>query len=177
MKMSILSIVYLVLILFACLSGVQGQNATISGQNASNVAPASTEGATPSAHLSVPPENAGINSLWVKGATGLTQSTVVPSAGGNVTLLAVSPTGGNGNINFADSNGVTYTYNNFFYPNGNLTFYADTPGRHILSFYTDGKLSNSATIDVGIHTPLSIQHLITRYFPAIQYPGLYLQQQ
>ncbi len=88
------------------------------------------------------------DSLWIKGATDWSQYAAVP-VGANVSLLAISAIGGSGILNLVDANGQTYSYNYFFYPNGSrLTFYADTPGRHTMSFAVGGISSNPVVIDV-----------------------------
>lgn len=112
------------------------------------------------------PTYTGTNDLWIKGAQDWTQYAVVPQ-GATVTLLAVSPpTGGNGDLNFVDSDGQSYTYNYFFYPNRILTFHADIPGQHMLSFFVNGKLSNTVTIDVtGAYTPPSNYLPLPNYYP------------
>ena len=61
---------------------------------------------------------------------------------------ALSPKGGEGFINEIDPNGKTNNYNFYFYPASLLSFYADTPGRYVLSFVLAGKPSNQVTIDV-----------------------------
>jgi hypothetical protein len=54
-----------------------------------------------------------------------------------------------GILNLVDANGQTYSYNYFFYPNtSRLTFFADTPGRHTMSFAVGGISSNPVVIDV-----------------------------
>jgi hypothetical protein len=66
----------------------------------------------------------------------------------------MSPNGGSGYISDTHPNGQTYTFNNFFYPDSQLTFYADTPGRHTLTFGIPGDPSNPVTIDVmGSYNP------------------------
>jgi hypothetical protein len=93
------------------------------------------------------PVPAGANSLWVKGITNWTQYAAIPQ-GATVALLAVSPTGGNGTLNYVDSSGQTYSHNYFFYPISLLNFYADTIGRHMLSTDINGQSSNQVVIDV-----------------------------
>jgi hypothetical protein len=113
------------------------------------------------------PTYMGANSLWIKGATDWTQYAVVPM-GSVVQLLAIAPSSGSGTLSFVDSNGLTYSYNYFFFPNSLLTFYADIPGRHSLSFSINGKVSNQVLIDVtGTYVP-------NNYLPPTNYyPGYY----
>ncbi|MGA9099875.1 MAG: hypothetical protein WB392_13195 [Methanotrichaceae archaeon] len=95
------------------------------------------------------PTYGGSNSLWIKGSTAWSQYAIVP-VGANVQLLAISPSsGGSGLFNIVDSNGQTNSYNYFFYPNSQLTFYAGTPGQHTLTFNIGGVTSNPIVIDVA----------------------------
>jgi hypothetical protein len=109
----------------------------------------------------------GANSLWIEGATTWTQYAVVPQ-GASVSLLAISPTGGSGILNFVDSDGQTYSRKYLFYPNSQLTFYADTIGRYTLSFAINSQASNQVVIDVvgGTYTQ-------PENYPGY-YPGYYL---
>jgi hypothetical protein len=93
------------------------------------------------------PVPAGANSLWIKGIANWTQYVAVPQ-GATVAILAVSPTGGSGTLNFMDSAGQTYSRDYFFYPNSLLTFYAAAIGRHMLWFVINGQSSNQVIIDV-----------------------------
>ncbi len=108
------------------------------------------------------------NSLWIQGQTNWTQYAVVPQ-GSTVPLIAVSPMGGNGYLNFADSDGQRYRYNYFFYPYSQLTFYADIPGRHMLSFNIGSNSSNPVTIDVtGDYVPQNNYLPSASYYPGTQ---------
>jgi len=93
------------------------------------------------------PTYAGGNSLWIKGSASWTQYVAVPQ-GSSVPLLALSPKGGEGFINEIDPNGKTNNYDLYFYPVSLLSFYADIPGRYVLSFVLAGQPSNQVTIDV-----------------------------
>lgn len=121
------------------------------------------------------PTNAGI-SLWIRGATDWTQYAVIPM-GATLTLLAVSPLGGSGYLNEIRPDGTTYNSNFYFYPYSLLTFYADTVGRHILSFGINGQSSNTVIIDVsGTYMPPPNYYLSPVYYPAYYngyYPGFY----
>src|SRR5512136_380893 len=103
-------------------------------------------------YQSSPTYNTG-DTLWIKGIDGWAQYAQVP-LGALVTLVATSPNGGSGYISDTHPNGQTYTFNYFFYPESQLTWYADTPGRHTLTFTIPGDPSNPVTIDVtGTYTP------------------------
>ena len=54
------------------------------------------------------------DALWIQGSTNWTQYAVVPQ-GATVTLIAASPTGGNGYLNFIDSDGQTYRDSYYFF--------------------------------------------------------------
>jgi len=113
------------------------------------------------------------DSLWIKGSTDWSQYAVVP-VGANVTLLAISATGGSGILNLVDANGQTYSYNYFFYPNSSrLTFYADAPGRHTMSFVVGGISSNPVVIDVTGTVTMTYTPTSNYYPPTINYPGSY----
>jgi hypothetical protein len=105
-----------------------------------------------SQYQSSPTYNKG-DTLWIKGLDSWAQHAQVP-LGALVTLLAMSPNGGSGYISDTHPNGQAYTFNYFFYPDSQLTFYADTPGRHTLTFGIPGDPSNPVTIDVmGSYNP------------------------
>lgn len=113
------------------------------------------------------PANAGNSYLWIKGSTEWTQYAVVPQ-GSTVQLIAIPPTAGNGVLYFVDSDGQLYQDNYYFFPYGQMTFFADKPGRHILYFILNGKVSNTVIIDVtGTYTPPS------NYMPPRYYPNYY----
>jgi hypothetical protein len=113
------------------------------------------------------PPPAGANSLWIKGITNWTQYVAVPQ-GATVAILAVSPTGGSGTLNYMDSTGKTYSHDYFFYPNSLLTFYAATIGRHMLWFVANGQSSNQVIIDVvGTYAqPSTYPEYYSGYYPA-----------
>ena len=119
------------------------------------------------AQYAASPSYTGSSSLWVQGSTSWTQYAVVPQ-GAIVNLLAVTPTADSGYLYFTDSDGQTYTYNDFFYPYSRLTFYADIPGRHVFYFVVNGMVSNQVIIDVtGTYTPPS------NYLPPAHNPGYF----
>ena len=108
--------------------------------------------------------NAG-NSLWIKGSSNWTQYAAVP-LGSTVSLIAVSPAGGSGDLVLVDAGGQTSNYNYYFYPYSQLTFYAYKPGRHTLSFTTGGIASNTVVVDVaGVSAS-------TSSYPVAAYPGM-----
>jgi hypothetical protein len=116
-----------------------------------------------SQYQSSPTYNKG-DTLWIKGSASWAQYAQVP-LGALVTLLAMSPNGSSGFISDTHPNGQMYTFNYFFYPVSQLTFYADTPGRHMLTFGIPGDPSPPVTIDVmGSYNPP------TFYNPPILYP-------
>ncbi len=205
------------LILFACLSGVQGQyNISTVGDSSAmpDAAQANAQyaqysqyytmntGTAANTHISAPQPldmtsnmptmvyfgnqmqpvpfsqyqssstYSGSNSLWIKGATAWSQYAVVP-VGANVSLLAISPSGGSGTLNFVDSNGQTYSYNYFFYPVSQLNFYADIPGRHTVSFVIGGISSNPVVIDVTGTATMTYAPTNNYFPPASNYPGYY----
>ena len=55
------------------------------------------------------------NSLWIKGAANWTQYAAVP-LGSTVSLIAISPVSGSGDLVLTDVSGQTYNYNYYFYP-------------------------------------------------------------
>ncbi len=88
------------------------------------------------------------NSLWIKGSSNWTQYAAVP-LGSTVSLIAISPAGGSGNLVLTDAGSQISNYNYYFHPSSQLTFYAYKPGRHTLSFTTGGMASNTVMIDVA----------------------------
>ena len=90
-------------------------------------------------------------SLWIQGVRSWTQYVTVPQ-GATVPLIAISPIGGNGYLGEI-LNGLSYNSNYYFYPNSQLTFYADTIGQHTLSVNINGQPSNQVTINVIAYVP------------------------
>jgi hypothetical protein len=118
-----------------------------------------------SQYQSSPTYNTG-DTLWIKGSDSWAQHAQVP-LGALVTLIAMSPNGGSGYIADTHPNGQTYTFNYFFYPSSQLTFYADSPGRHTLIFGIPGDPSPPMDIDVmGSYNPPAF------YNPPSYYPYL-----
>ena len=93
----------------------------------------------------------GGNSLWIQGSTSWTQYAKVPQ-GSALSLLALSPTGGEGALYETYPDGKVTRSDFYFFPNSLIGFYADAPGRHVLSFVLAGQPSNQVIIDV-VSTP------------------------
>jgi len=95
----------------------------------------------------------GGNSLWIRGSTSWTQYASVPQ-GSILSLLASSPTGGEGALYETYPDGKVTRSDYYFYPTSLIGFYADTPGRHMLYFVLAGQPSNQIVIDVvGTYKP------------------------
>jgi len=121
------------------------------------------------------PASTGAISMWIQGATDWAQYAVIPQ-GATVSLLTVSPTSGSGYINEIRPDTAMYRYNFYFYPYSALNFYADTIGRHVLSFGLNGQVSNTVIIDVtGTYIPPTIDYLSSAYpgYYNGYYPGIY----
>ena len=88
------------------------------------------------------------NALWIQGATDWSQYAVVPQ-GSMVSLLAISPNEGSGNLILVDSRGQNYTIATSFIPSASLASMQMLPGRHTLSFIAGGVASNPVVIDVS----------------------------
>ncbi len=118
--------------------------------------------AIPYAQYQTYPTYTGGNSLWIQGTTSWTQYAEVPQ-GSSLSLLAITPTGGNGYLYEIDPNGEL-SKNNFYFFTGNnqIDFYADSIGQHILLFIIDGQVSNPIVIDVAPY--------VQPYIPPYQYP-------
>ncbi len=118
------------------------------------------------------PAYAGNSYLWIQGTTEWTQYAVVPQ-GAIVQLIGIPSTPGNGILYLIDADGQVYPDNYYFFPYSQMTFYADKPGRHVLYFVVNGKMSNNVIIDVtGAYTPPS-NYMPPRYpyYPSYYYPG------
>ncbi|MGD0953900.1 MAG: hypothetical protein ABR985_16175 [Methanotrichaceae archaeon] len=113
--------------------------------------------------------NAVAPSLWIQGATNWTQYAVVPQ-GSTVTLIAISPASGSGYLNEI-YDGLISNFDQYFYPNSQLTFYADKTGQHTLYFMLNGQPSNQVTIDVtGTSNYVYPQNYLMPYnYPAFWY--------
>jgi hypothetical protein len=99
----------------------------------------------------------GGNSLWIQGTTSWTQYATVPQ-GSSLTLLAINPTGGSGNLYEIRPDGQLSKNYYYFYPGSSqISFYADTMGQHILLFSIGSQLSNAISIYVVGYNPISAQ--------------------
>ena len=107
------------------------------------------------------------NTLWIQGTTSWSQYAVVPQ-GAFLSLIAISPGGGNGYLQEMTPDGRSIKYNYQFYPFNRLGFYADRIGRHVLFFTVDGMVSNPVVIDVIPYTPPVYTQPIY-YIPAFYY--------
>jgi len=111
----------------------------------------------------------GGNSLWIQGTTSWTQYAAVPQ-GSSLSLLAITPPGGNGYLYEIYPDGHLTKNYYYFYPGYNLVnFYADAVGQHILLFAIDYSISNAVAINVVSYAP--------PYAPSYQNPypqGIYL---
>jgi hypothetical protein len=108
----------------------------------------------------------GGNSLWIQGATSWTQYAAVPQ-GSSLSLLAISSSGGNGDLYeiYPDGHSTNNNYN--FYPGYNqINFYADDVGQHILLFIIDGQVSNAVVINVVPYSPPYVPESAPSYTPA-----------
>lgn len=86
-------------------------------------------------------------SLWIQGLTDWTQNVVVPK-GASISLVAISPAGGDGFLSEIHPDGRLENYTLNFYPLSHLTFNADAIGRHVLFFDVAGCTSNKVEIYV-----------------------------
>jgi hypothetical protein len=118
--------------------------------------------AVPYSQYKTYPTYTGGNSLWIQGATSWTQYAQVPQGSG-LSLLATSPTGGNGYLYEIYPDGKLSKNNFYFFPGSNqINFYADNIGQHILLFTIDGQVSSPIVIDVMPY--------VQPYIPPYQYP-------
>jgi plastocyanin len=89
----------------------------------------------------------GGTSLWIQGTSGLTQYVTVPQ-GASLSLIAISPTGGNGYIYETTPGGASSTNYYYFNQYNQMNFYAQTVGQYVLLVSINGRLSNAVTINV-----------------------------
>jgi hypothetical protein len=95
------------------------------------------------------------NLLRLEGSCGWTQQISVPQ-GTTAYLVVLAAKEGIGELNELSPNGCVHSYNYFFRIYDRLPFYADKPGRHVLSYAIDGIESNPVEIDVtGTYAPIA----------------------
>lgn len=136
----------------------------ITGKTPTNLYFSTLNQAVPYQQYMSNPANSGAYSLWIQGTTNWAQYTAVP-LGASLSLMAVSPTGGSGYLNEIRPDGTNYNSNFYFFPYSMFTFYADTIGRHILSFVINGQQSNTVIIDVtGTYVPPVNYYMSPSYY-------------
>ncbi len=98
----------------------------------------------------------GGNALWIQGTNSWTQYAQVPQ-GSYLSLIATTPTGGNGYLYEIYPNGrLERSYYYFYSPYTRINFYADTIGQHILLFSLNNQVSNGVIVDVTGYTPAPV---------------------
>ena len=101
------------------------------------------------------------NLLRLEGSSGWTQQMTV-NQGTTAYLVVLAEKEGIGTLNELSPDGCVHKYNYFFRIYDRLPYYANEPGRHVLSYTIDGRESNPVVIDVaGTSQP-------------IPYPGPYV---
>jgi plastocyanin len=89
----------------------------------------------------------GTNSLWIAGTSSWTQYAVVP-LGSEISMIAISPSGGHGYLYEIYPDGTLYTNSYSLYPYNEIGFYADEVGEHQMFFNINGQPSNVIVIYV-----------------------------
>ena len=89
----------------------------------------------------------GSTSLWVQGTSGLTQYVTVP-LGSSLSLVAISPTGGNGYLYEMAPGGISNMNYYYFNQYNQMNYYADSIGQHVLLIVINDRMSNSIIINV-----------------------------
>jgi hypothetical protein len=87
------------------------------------------------------------NSLLIEGTDGWTKHLEVPQ-GSTAFLVVLATKEGDGTLYDRYPDGNTHNFSYYFLGYDRLPFYANTPGRHVLSYIIDGKESNPVVIDV-----------------------------
>lgn len=113
----------------------------------------STQKAVPYSQYQTYALTTGANSLWIQGATSWTQYAMVPQ-GSMLTMIIVSPSGGQGYLYEVYPDGTLDKNSYYFYPYNQIGFYADQVGEHQLFLNIDGQPSNVIVIDVIPYQPL-----------------------
>jgi len=93
------------------------------------------------------------NLLRLEGSCGWTQQITV-NQGTTAYLVVLAAKEGIGTLNELSPDGCVQRYNYFFRVYDRLPYYANEPGRHVLSYTIDGRESNPVAIDVvGTYKP------------------------
>jgi hypothetical protein len=92
-------------------------------------------------------QGAGDSLLRIAGPDGWTKHIEV-SSGTTVSLEVLAAKEGPGYLNDQYSDGSMHNYSYYFSRFDNIPFYANSSGRHVLSYSIDGKKSDSVVIDV-----------------------------
>jgi hypothetical protein len=87
------------------------------------------------------------NLLRLEGSSGWTQQMTV-NQGTTAYLVVLAEKEGIGSLNELSPDGCVHKYNYFFRVYDRLPYYANEPGRHVLSYTIDGRESNPVVIDV-----------------------------
>lgn len=90
----------------------------------------------------------GATSLWISGVASWTQYAVVP-LGASLSLVAITPAGGNAYFYEIYPDGSLDVQGYYFYQTNLIGFYADRPGRHVILFVAGDQPSNAVIIDVA----------------------------
>lgn len=117
-------------------------------------------------------------SLWIQGATSWTQYAVVPK-GSYLSLVAITPNGGNGYLYEVSSDGQCKKYNYYFYPGYNLIkYYPDNTGQYMLFYSIDYYVSNVIVIKaVNYYPPYQQQNYQQQNYQQQNYQQQNYQQQ
>jgi hypothetical protein len=98
-------------------------------------------------------QGASSNLLRLEAPCGWSQHIVVPQ-GATAYLVVLAAKEGIGELKELSPDGNLHIHNYFFRRYDHLPFYADAPGRHVLSYTIDGIESNPVEIDViGSNAP------------------------
>jgi plastocyanin len=113
----------------------------------------------------------GSTSLWIQGTSGFTQYVTVP-LGASLSLVAISPTGGNGYLYETAPGGISNMNYYYFNQYNQMNYYADTIGEHVLLIVINGRTSNSIIVNVVSSSNSMPSYQTPNYQqPAYQQPG------
>lgn len=113
------------------------------------------------------------NNLRIEGPDGWTKHLEV-AQGSTAFLVVLAAKEGDGTLYDQYPDGSTHNYSNHFLGYDRLPFYANTAGRHVLSYAINGKESNPVVIDVkgtyvmpqtNIRAPSTTARIIPRVAP------------